>query len=59
MVRYERFMIWEIQYGRTGNRNINFAKHIWVAISFRELVGKEKKQLPYILMTTLKITFYN
>jgi len=36
-VRYERFTIWSIR--RTGNQ-----KHIWVGISFRELVGKENKQ---------------
>jgi hypothetical protein len=53
MFRYERFMIWEIQYGRTRNRKILLSRHL-----FQRVSGQGKQTIPYLLMTTLRITFY-
>ena len=57
MVRYERFMIWYIQYGRTGNRKIIGKTHLSRYLIQRvSRQGKLTIPIPYLLMTTLKIT---
>ena len=54
MNRYERFMIWEIQYRPKDN-----CQNTFESASLSESVSQQGKQtIPYLLMITLKITFY-
>jgi hypothetical protein len=57
MIRYERFMVWEIQYGRTGNRKRIAKTHLSQHL-FQRVSRQGRQTIPYLLMTTLKITFY-